>query len=227
MFINNIKLNEFFKLTDCMCFDGLYNNVLNEIIVKYNNIGLNISQKHFCYPIKKEKNKDLDYDQLNFNNQLGTYNIQLKLSIVLYNIKHFVKINKIEEKDYYKLWLDDNFDFYTNIDSFNTISDLTPISSYKRECMNEMKDLQNDFINFVLNEGKNRIRGQKNKMQIDNQNNQNVNFEIQYIIQHRKMEDGKYEYEVKWRNYRKQYNTWVHEKDFGSIEIIKNYWNTI
>lgn len=259
MFINNVKLNEFFKLTDCMCFDGLYNNVLDAIIIKYKNIGLNIDKKNFCYPIKKEKNKDLDYDEINFNKQLGcyrnnietffanfsnifkryhnsskirvtkerTYNIQLKLSIVLYNIKHFVEMNKIEEKNYYKLWLDDNFDFYTHLSSFNTISDLTPVANYKKECINEMNNLQNDFLNLVLNENKNTLKGKKNKMQIDHENVKDDNFEIQYIIQHRELEDHTFEYEVKWRNYRKQYNSWVNQKDFLSTEIIDNYWNTI
>lgn len=35
------------------------------------------------------------------------------------------------------------------------------------------------------------------------------------------------EYEVKWRNYKKQYNSWVKEGDFQSDDIIKKYWNTI
>ncbi|KAI8878747.1 hypothetical protein K501DRAFT_145387, partial [Backusella circina FSU 941] len=114
-----------------------------EIILKYNNIGLQITENNFCFPIKKDKKVDLEEDEANFNKQLGsyrstietffanfsnifgrfshkaktrvtkdkTYNIQLKLSIVLYNIKKFVEKNKIEERDYYRLWMEENFDF--------------------------------------------------------------------------------------------------------------------
>lgn len=60
----------------------------------------------------------------------------------------------------------------------------------------------------------------------DNNTNNKDLYEIQYIIKHRMMND-EIEYEVKWRNYKKQYNSWVKEGDFQSDDIIKKYWNTI
>lgn len=260
MFMNNIHLNKFFKLTDCLCFDGLYENVLQEVLNKYNNVGLQINKSNFCFPIKKEKNVDLEEDEADFNTQLGsyrstiesyfakfsntfkrfgnrantritkekTYNIQIKLAILLYNIKHFVEMNNVEEKPYHRLWLEENFDFFNNIDKFNFIEN-KPKTLYKKEDIDNMKLIQNDAINKILSDGNFRNDIRKNRMQIDNSDNNDSEeklYEIQYIIKHRKLENG-YEYEVKWRNYKKQMNSWIHESDFKSTEIITNYWNSI
>ncbi|KAI8989613.1 hypothetical protein BDB01DRAFT_833700 [Pilobolus umbonatus] len=61
----------------------------------------------------------------------------------------------------------------------------------------------------------------------DNSANDKDLYEIQYIIKHRKINNNEIEYEVKWRNYKKQYNSWVKESDFQSDDIIKKYWKTI
>lgn len=261
MFINNVNLVDFFKISDCLCYDGLYENVLDEILDKYNNIGLCISENNFCFPIKKDKKIDLTDEELNFNKQLGsyrstietffanfshtfkkfshksnsritkerTYNVQLKLSLVLYNIKNFVKKNNVEEKPYHKLWLEQDFDFFDYVKDFNT-SPKSAKTIYKKENITNMKNLQDDILNKILSDNNLKINMNKNKMQIDiednNTNNNNDLYEIQYIIKHRMINDKK-EYEVKWRNYKKQYNSWVKEDDFQSDDIIKKYWNTI
>lgn len=261
MFINNINLMKFFKLTDCLCYDGLYENVLDEILKKYNNVGLHITENNFCFPIKKEKNIDLDVDELNFNKQLGsyrstietffakfsnifkrfsykanaritkekTYNIQIKLALVLFNIKNFVENNNIEEKSYYKLWMEKDFDFFDTIKDFN-IETKSIKAVYKKENIMNMKSLQDDLLNKLLSDNNFKISLTKNKMQIDNDDNntstdKNV-YEIQYIIQHRKI-NNEYEYEVKWRNYKKQVNSWIKESDFQTKDILKNYWDSI
>jgi hypothetical protein len=262
MFINNINLSNFFKLTDCLCFDGLYENVIDEVITKYSNIGLDISENNFCFPIRKKKNTSLEPDELDFNEQLGSYrsgieaffgnfantfkrfgpranvritkertfNVQLKLASLLYNIKHFVILNNIEEKQYYKLWLDENFDFFNNLSSFNNMTS-PPKTRYKKENINNIRSIQEDTLNKILSECNLKAISKKNKMIVDENEDKNINdrelYEIQYIIQHRKV-NNKYEYEVKWRNYKKSYNSWVHEDDFKKdSDMIENYWNTI
>ncbi|KAI8970799.1 hypothetical protein BDB01DRAFT_731371, partial [Pilobolus umbonatus] len=72
MFLD-IELNKFYKDTDCICFDGLYENTVHEVIEKYQNNGLSITINNFCYPIKKDKNIDLALDELNYNKQLGSF----------------------------------------------------------------------------------------------------------------------------------------------------------
>lgn len=259
MLIRNINFTKFFKLTDCICHDGIYQNVLDEIITKYKNIGLQISEDNFCFPIQKEKNKKLNDDELNFNQQFGsyrntietyfanfskifkrfsysanvritknrTYNIQLKLALVLYNIKLFVEKNSIEEKEYYKLWLQENFDFFNNFGDFS-VSDHSDKVMYKKENIINIKSIQDDLLNKILCDNNSCNVLKKNKMEIDNNNikEDSKDYEVQYIIQHKKI-DGKYKYEVKWRNYRKQLNSWVDEEDFNSKNIIDDYWKTI
>lgn len=73
MLIRNVNFTKFFKLSDCISHDGIYQNTLDEIITKYNNIGLQICEDNFCFPIQKEKNKKLNDDELNFNQQFGSY----------------------------------------------------------------------------------------------------------------------------------------------------------
>lgn len=51
-------------------------------------------------------------------------------------------------------------------------------------------------------------------------------YEIQYIIKHKKLYN-KYEYLVKWKNYSKDYNSWVKEADFIEKDIINEYWKSI
>jgi hypothetical protein len=67
----SINLNNFYNETDCICFDGLYENTIKEYIDKYKNIGYNISLHNFCYPIKKDKNIKLTDDEEKFNKILG------------------------------------------------------------------------------------------------------------------------------------------------------------
>ncbi|KAI8968838.1 hypothetical protein BDB01DRAFT_732678 [Pilobolus umbonatus] len=224
MFINNVNLTEFFKISDCLCYDGLYENVLDEILAKYNNIGLCISENNFCFPIKKDKKINLTEEELNFNKQLGSYRI-------LYNIKNFVKKNNVEEKPYHKLWLEQDFDFFDSIKDFN-IEPKSNKTIYKKENITKMKNLQDDLLNKILSDNNLKNSMNKNKMQIDididdNSANDKDLYEIQYIIKHRKINNNEIEYEVKWRNYKKQYNSWVKESDFQSDDIIKKYWKTI
>lgn len=257
MFISNVNLNRFFKLTDCLVFDGIYENVVNEVITKYNNIGLSISLDNFCFPIRKEKNIPLDLDENNFNKQLGSYrstietffatfsntfsrfgpranvritkertfNVQIKLACLLYNIKHFVELNKIEEKSYYKLWMDENFDFFNNIDSFNNIIN-TPKTLYKKENISNMRSKQQEKLDQLLAEGNMKRNSQKNKMVLDEESSDLNEFEVQYIISHKETSDG-IEYFVKWRNYNKSFNSYVKESDLVGEDIKNQYWSSL
>ena len=78
MFINNVNLTKFLHYGDALCFDGLYKNTLSEVIIKYNKINLNISENNFIYPIKKQKNIDLNNDERLFNEELGSYRSRIE-----------------------------------------------------------------------------------------------------------------------------------------------------
>lgn len=254
MLINNVNLNKFFKLSDNLCFDGVYNNTLDELINKYNNINFDINQRNFTFPIRKDKNVELKESEKLFNHELSayrssieslfasfvnifkrfgnrsnvritkdkTYNIQLKLCCVLYNIKRFTELNNIQNNDFYNLWLNDNFDFFDNIKGYTDV-EATNKTSFKMENINNMKEIQEDIISNLL---KTTSLNTNNRMNIDKRENTSGNedkeYEIQYIIRHRKVGNG-IEYEVKWKNYSKKFNSWVHESDIISKDIIDDY----
>jgi hypothetical protein len=52
-------------------------------------------------------------------------------------------------------------------------------------------------------------------------------YEVSYIIKHRKNEDNSLDYYVKWKGYNKNNNSWVKETDFNGKTLIDLYWNTL
>jgi hypothetical protein len=234
MFLD-VALNKFYKDTDCICFDGLYENTVNEVIEKYNNAGLSITINNFCYPIKKDKNVDLELDELNYNKQLGSfrssiesyfanfgkkfkrfdaqhkvritdnelYNIQLKLAIVLSNIKEFTDLANIKETNYYKKWMDVDYDYiFTGLNigrNTEDLNDLTNKTKYKLENMNNIKNHQNNILNGlvsainndndiimcdnIINKFPDLSKNSKNN--IENRSENDKTYEIQYIIKHK------------------------------------------
>jgi hypothetical protein len=255
MFLN-INLNNFYNETDCICFDGLYENTLDEFIDKYKNIGYNISLQNFCFPIKKTKNIDLLEDEIKFNDILGgfrskiesyfaelgsvfkrfsgqtkvrvteskIYNIQLKLAIVLLNIKYFKELFNLEEVNHYNKWRIDNFDYsYSNNIELNL--DVSLKTKYKVEEINNIKNVQLDFINKLKIRDKNNSTLYMDKCDESMDIEEEV-YEVQYIIKHKKVLSN-FEYYVKWRNYGKEKNSWVKDTDFTETTIITEYWSSI
>lgn len=78
MFINNVHLNKFFSINDCLCFDGLYENSLNEVIQKYTNAGLRINIDNFCFPIRNYNKKVENSDEIQFNKELGGFRSRIE-----------------------------------------------------------------------------------------------------------------------------------------------------
>ncbi|KAI7872637.1 hypothetical protein K492DRAFT_116547, partial [Lichtheimia hyalospora FSU 10163] len=139
----DINPESFYYETDCIAFDGLYENSINEYIEKYKNIGHNISLRNFCYPVKKDKNIKLREDEEHFNGMLSgfrskietyfaelgnifqrfngkmkiritdkkIYNLQLKLAVVLLNIKYFQELFPISNVNHYGKWRITNFEY--------------------------------------------------------------------------------------------------------------------
>lgn len=257
----NLNPDYYFNETDCVCFDGLYENTINEYIEKYKNIGYNMSLDNFCFPIKKDKNIKLTNDEELYNGTLGgfrskietyfadlgnifkrfsgqnkvkitdkkIYNIQLKLAIVLLNIKHFTNIFKVDNIYHYGKWRTENFNYkFNNIDLENL--DVTLKTQYKLEKIDNIKQLQISFLNnFILSGNKSNVDENEINMD-DDTSNINIDneklYEIQYIIKHKKIYN-KFEYLVKWKNYPKDYNGWVKKDDFVEKEIIEEYWKSI
>ncbi|KAI8327746.1 hypothetical protein BC941DRAFT_363916 [Chlamydoabsidia padenii] len=237
--MNNVKLNKFFKYGDCLTFDGLYSNTLNEVIKKYNNIDFNINEDNFIYPVRKQKNIELTQDEDLFNKHLGgyrsiietitkfkTYNLQLKLACLLLNIKKFVEIGNIDVTYLHKRWTEDNFDFPDT-----KINVTAPTVSYKISNIQKIRNYQNELFTKIiyennnLNNNTNCINDDLHMTDLDNKNDEC--YEVSYIIEHKINIDNSKEYYVKWKGYNKNSNSWVKETDFNSKDIIEQYWNTI
>lgn len=178
MFLD-INPDTFYYETDCIAFDGLYENTVKEYIEKYKAIGYNISLHNFCYPIKKDKKIKLKDDEKLFNEMLGglrskiesyfaelgnifnrfngkqrvritdkrIYNIQLRLAIVLLNIKYFYEMFPINNTNHFGKWRIDNFEYIFKHKQNYNYEDLTLKTQYKIEKVNDIKNLQNQFLN--------------------------------------------------------------------------------
>lgn len=73
MFINNIDFSKFFSIYDNICFDGLYENTLLETVEKYGQANIEMDLSNFTYPIKKDKNIDLEENEEKFNKYCGGF----------------------------------------------------------------------------------------------------------------------------------------------------------
>lgn len=258
-----INADDYYNETDCICFDGLYENTVKEYIEKFKNIGYNISLHNFCYPIKKDKNVKLTNDEETFNETLGglrstietyfaelgnifikfngkhkvrvtdkkIYNIQLKLAIVLLNIKYFTCLFNIESNYHYGKWKNDSFNYIIDKINLDCSIDVTLKTEYKIDKIQDMKQIQNNFLNLIINNNISDKEEECDNMMEEYNSDEIINkiekiYEVQYIIKHKKVYN-KYEYYVKWRKYGKEHNSWVKESDFEENDVIKDYWKSI
>ncbi|KAI9243104.1 hypothetical protein BY458DRAFT_422413, partial [Sporodiniella umbellata] len=159
----------------CIYFDtDTSSSFYNIYKYKYNNIGMSIGIRNFCYPVRKLPKTDLTSDQIYFNENLGsfrsriesyfadisqtfkrlngqnnvrvtktnTYNIQLKLCCLLNNIKVFYRINSNNIKlnnNYFKLWMDNNFDFFNPKNPNIILKNVTEKTQFKLEQIDDIK----------------------------------------------------------------------------------------
>lgn len=250
MLINNVNFNKFFTLYDNMAFDGLYINTLEETIQKYSVRNLDLKMSNFTFPINKKKKIDLKIEEKNYNEYIGgfrsrietyfanlgkkfkrfnaknnvritkleTYNVQLKLSCALLNIKTFTEKCQLNTLPKYYLWMNDGFDYP---DTNNIIENIKKLD-YKFEDISIIKSFQKDLLNSIVNNNYTTpIISENNQESLAI--NKEKHYEIQYIISHRLDKNGVTEYFVKWKGYKKIYNSWVKECDFDDMEIIDEY----
>lgn len=148
--------------------------------------------------------------------KLETYNIQLRLCCVLYNIKKITDICYLDHQQKYKLWTVENFDYPNDNDIVKSLINL----EYKLDNINFMKNFQADLLNSIVHDN---IRdNDENNSYITNNNNNKGSYELHYIIKH-EIKDGKKLYFVKWKGYNKKYNSWISEDDFVEKDILDEY----
>ena len=55
---------------------------------------------------------------------------------------------------------------------------------------------------------------------------QEQHWEVEGIIDHKK-EGNSWKYLVNWSGWGPEYNSWVSEKDFDDLDVIKKYWRRV
>jgi hypothetical protein len=256
MFLN-VKINRFFNETDCICFDGLYENTVHEVIEKYENVGYNISINNFCFPIRKDKNVNLSNDEADYNEQLGSFRSKIeKYFAELSSIfKRFNPQNKIRitDKNTYNIQLKLacvllNMKYFTNIFKVEDNNHYNKWRQCNFDYYNNTNILETTDITlktqFKLENIQNIKELQENYLKgidLENISDNDANMEDIFIENSKQNEDiyeiqyiikhkgnkNSREYYVKWKKYGKQYNSWVKEKDFIEKDILKQYWESV
>lgn len=198
MFINDVRIKSFLSLSDCLCFDGLYENTLKEIIEKNNANGFDIDIKNFAYPIKKQKNIYLNDDEELYNNQLSGYRsgiesyfAELGRTFERFNAKKNVRIT---DSDIYNIQLKlaclflnfKKMEILSNIklsnihkkwlndgmnyDSKNLVVPTTETAIYKLNNILDMNNFQMNTLNKIIYNYENNIIENDIEMTNNNEN---------------------------------------------------------
>ena len=150
---------------------------------------------------------------------IKTYNIQLKLVLLLLNIQKFVDLYSIPIKPNHILWSNENFNYpnlYKELDNIIYRFDLMKIA--------DMNNRQSDYLyNYFNYNDIQRIK--ELNMDIESDNDKE-NFEVEKILSHRKFKK-RMKFLVKWKNYDESYNEWVWQENFNETSIIDEYLETV
>ena len=149
-----------------------------------------------------------------FNNQSvirtcdnENFNLQLKLSSLLLNVKKFVELGKIQTQPHHLYWTQTEFDFSNNR------TDIIIESPSLKDQIQHATDIlssQRKLLDLNITE--------EDKMEEDG------TYEVEQIVSHRK-KGRRTEFLVKWKGYAE--NTWETEDKFNATECIDEYWDKV
>lgn len=250
MFIN-MSIEKRMNLMDCIALDGGYSLYVEPII---NNSDLN--DFNFVYPIRKDKNINLDDVELNYNEQFGSFRSKMEKvfsdigfifqrlnnkkpfltsNINIYNIQLKIASVLLNIKRYVKLNNIEHNSFQSNWMNhnfdFEYKNNLTNnIDSYG--ALPKLNDRINNLDKMKL------LQHQFLGLQLSNIINNNKmdleiamdydenNYEIDIILDHKGLVVEDSFYLVKWKNYDDNENSWIHYTKFNTFECINTYWNS-
>jgi hypothetical protein len=148
-----------------------------------------------------------------------TYNKQIKLCNILYNIKTAVKLYNINVEDNYRysIWLEENFKYNNKNEEPEFILESNLI--YKQDYINNRNKYHDDILNNLLKN----MNVNNNDTNIEDSIIEDNNvFEIEKILSDRTLKNKKKVYLVKWKGYKDP--TWENEDNFIEKDCINEYW---
>ncbi|KAI8091680.1 hypothetical protein BDF21DRAFT_332766 [Thamnidium elegans] len=200
-----MKLYNKIKEQDCVALDGGYTLFIKQFENLCKDKNINLDDKNFFYPIRKENGIALNAQEEHYNKVFGSFRSVVENQFKeLYNkFKRFNKFNIITQ-EHHKLWINENFEFpnelrlidivYTN--QMEQVKKLNELSKIQKDLLNlSIENNQDSMIiddeNEILNESdknesdvdfpeyknptKKRKKKSKNKDKLDIHNIRNVN----------------------------------------------------
>lgn len=174
----DMKIHKKIHELDCVALDGGYTLFLDQIIegsdLTYKNFACPIRKKKTKDLAKDQLNYNsifgsfrsmmedtfgelgLTFDKHNNKvpvrvDRKKTYNLMLRLCLVLQNVKTFVHNNGIEPLPHHALWLEQDFEYPTNASNIPDTLDLATVAS-KLEFGDEISRLQDEFLSMGMDE---------------------------------------------------------------------------
>jgi hypothetical protein len=161
------------------------------------------------------------------------FTIQFKLACVLLNIKRLVSMGNITSEVHHSFWMQNCFDYPNNTDVdrgfvFNDISEENSSLASQIDRSKELITLQKSFLELNLATSTSSIIEISDKsdgdilMPDDSSYHSKNEYEIEAILSHRRKK-GTLEFEVKWKNYSDEENSYLTTDKFNSFELLNEY----
>lgn len=248
--LQNIKLERYITISDCILLDGGYPLYIEKLIEDIDNRGFDINWEYFIYPFRKEKDKELTENQLQFNDEINSLRSDVESFFATFT-KLFLRFNKqnvvsVTEKEIYNEQMRLASILY-NIKQAIKIYDIKLENEYYYSLWSEEKykfkrKNDNDTMEFVLESNfhikqeninnKNKYQDElianliHKKLNITETNNMIIDdniFEVEKIIDHKRYRN-KIKYLIKWVGYDEP--TWEIEDNIIDKDCIKDYRET-
>lgn len=179
-------------------------------------------------------------------NNIKHYNLQFKVACLLKNIQKFTELFNVPVLPHHKLWHIDNFNFPTEK---KLIDIVVSNDKQNKDKMDKMLQLQNEILNMNIlgeqmlvddysendtekSDSDNRDidipkfneRSRKRRKNLINKGkNKDINsYEIESIVNH-KIDKNVYLFEVKWKGYSNEDNSWLPINNFNEKTLLNEY----
>lgn len=180
-------------------------------------------------------------------NNLKFYNLQFKVACLLKNIQKFSEIYNIPVLPHHKLWHSKDFDFPVEK---KLVDIVVSNDKQNKNKLDKMLGLQNDILNMHISDTQmlvddnseddiensdseksdddipkfnERSRKRRKNTIINKGKNKDINsYEIESIVNH-KIDKDIYLFEVKWKGYSIDDNTWLPINNFNEKALLNEY----